>query len=1112
MSKSYKAFIGYSHDDEAFGSWLHKELEKYKIPRKLREDYQTLPKSLYPIFRDRYELNAGDDLGVEILKALENSDALIVVCSTKSADSKWVNKEIVDFKMMHGEDRVFPIIVDGEPFAIESDKFDDVLECFPEALKYKLDSEGNLTDERTSILASSTIEKEDGRELAKLKLIAGILGVPFGEFYRRDEEQKRRDRIKLISIWSLFTLVIVGFSVFIWNQKIKIDKNKQVIKKELYNNLYQQGIDNKNNLNNPVYAKFLFANAITKSSDKNEKKEIKILYKTVNGGIKLKKIFNNYISHRGWGHAEFTKSQNKILFLNIYDDQIKIFDKNTSNPILMGLSSDNAIVDKKETMIFSWSAYPNNNVKLWKMNGKIIYKSKFKNEIMDAYFDKKKVMVLTASNWLRLRSIPDNKILQVFKFDNNLEKAIFIRDKKQILTISGYANKKVVKILDINDSNKPFLVFNHAEEVSLSKDNNIIAIYGENKIKIWDIKTRKMLKELSPIKKSPYRMTFNKQNTKLLLNYFEENYMKAFIFDDEDIFCPNSEIIMSHDGRIAGSLFNKKGNFILSWSDDKTIKLWDNCNPRQSEFDIDNLEHKPTKIIKCSYKVKNAVFSNDETKILSWGENRLDLWSITDNKPIFTIMSDSEISSAEFNKDETELLTSTENGKIQLWDTNLSKYNIKYSNGSKKIILSKNQSKILSYNNETLKEKLKIVCKDNFYHIDGGKAKFYDRATKILSWNQYTIKVFDTKTCKNIYTLKDFNRVKSELNKIKNPLIAFGLKLNSYIKDVILSQDKKTIFTIGGETIKLWNINDKKLLKTYTVNTLIGKSGTSFTNGTGDTIEGATFNANKTKMASWYKDGGIRVWDLNDTQPRVVLKAGYTNGVQFIEDNKILSWGISGIKFWNIKNDKPILLVDINATIDDEIVLSKDSKRIVYYERENLYLYNIYNNKLETIIKHNKNLNGTFFNKNEKNVLSWCRDELNIWDIDTKKLLFNGKHSHNILHAIFSKDEKEILSWDEKEIRLWSVKTGKVLVTIKHNKKINGACFSKNETKILSWGNDEVKEYSLLGKNNIESIYYPLKVEVEIGACLYKKIHNLTKKEWLQKKKKYEQILKESSP
>jgi len=93
-TKKYKAFISYSHADEDFGKWLHKQLERYKIPKKLYSDYPNLPKSLYPIFRDRYELNAGDDLGVEIPKALRSSDALIVVCYTKLADSKWVNDKV----------------------------------------------------------------------------------------------------------------------------------------------------------------------------------------------------------------------------------------------------------------------------------------------------------------------------------------------------------------------------------------------------------------------------------------------------------------------------------------------------------------------------------------------------------------------------------------------------------------------------------------------------------------------------------------------------------------------------------------------------------------------------------------------------------------------------------------------------------------------------------------------------------------------------------------------------------------------------------------------------------------------------------------------------------
>lgn len=51
--KHYKAFISYSHQDEKFGNWLHKQLENYKIPKQLKKDYSRLPKKLFPVFRDK---------------------------------------------------------------------------------------------------------------------------------------------------------------------------------------------------------------------------------------------------------------------------------------------------------------------------------------------------------------------------------------------------------------------------------------------------------------------------------------------------------------------------------------------------------------------------------------------------------------------------------------------------------------------------------------------------------------------------------------------------------------------------------------------------------------------------------------------------------------------------------------------------------------------------------------------------------------------------------------------------------------------------------------------------------------------------------------------------
>ncbi|MBU1669207.1 TIR domain-containing protein [bacterium] len=397
-TKKYKAFLSYSHADEDFGKWLHKQLERYKIPKKLYSDYPNLPKSLYPIFRDRYELNAGDDLGVEIPKALADSEALIVVCSPNSANSKWVNQEIIDFKKMYGEERIFPIIIGGEPFTKESDKFEDSLECFPEALKYRVDGDGNLTDERTSILASSTIEKEDGRELAKLKLIAGVLEISFGEFYRRDEEQKKRDRNRLVLIWSIVALVMAGFTVFSWIQKNIAKEETLKTQNALYNNTIEQGVMYRNNFNELIKAKHIFAKTIDFSLNKQQEEYSTLLYNSINN-IKLKIFFHFDNSIRGLlfskhGKYLLTWSEDKTVTLWNIENQKKL-----GNYIHDGFVSEVKFMnDEKEILSIS--------------NGKIV----------------KLINLLTGSEEL---VIGYNKQLRGMHFTKD-EKYIFVWDDKLI--------------------------------------------------------------------------------------------------------------------------------------------------------------------------------------------------------------------------------------------------------------------------------------------------------------------------------------------------------------------------------------------------------------------------------------------------------------------------------------------------------------------------------------------------------------------------------------------------------------------------------------------------------------------------------------------------------
>jgi WD40 repeat protein len=196
----YWAFISYSHTDKEWGDWLHKALETYHVPRRLigRESRAgTIPARLFPIFRDREELPVSADLSSNINEALQGSRYLIVVCSPHSAQSRWVAEEIKQFKTLHREECVLALIVAGEPNASDGKPgFQSADECFPESMRYRIGTDGELSSTRTEPIAADAREGKDGRENAKLKLLAGLLGVDYDELRQRDHERRlRRARV-----------------------------------------------------------------------------------------------------------------------------------------------------------------------------------------------------------------------------------------------------------------------------------------------------------------------------------------------------------------------------------------------------------------------------------------------------------------------------------------------------------------------------------------------------------------------------------------------------------------------------------------------------------------------------------------------------------------------------------------------------------------------------------------------------------------------------------------------------------------------------------------------------------------------------------------------------
>jgi len=192
----YRAFLSYSHRDAKWADWLHKALETYRPPKPLLGTSTPLgpvPRRLSPIFRDREELASATELGTVINAALQDSACQIVICSPDAASSRWVNQEILAFKRLGREDRIFPLIVAGEPNA-SSLPGREAEECFPPALRFHLGADGNLSDSPTEPVAADVRPGKDGKNRAKLKLAAGVLGVSL-DILRRRETQRRARRL-----------------------------------------------------------------------------------------------------------------------------------------------------------------------------------------------------------------------------------------------------------------------------------------------------------------------------------------------------------------------------------------------------------------------------------------------------------------------------------------------------------------------------------------------------------------------------------------------------------------------------------------------------------------------------------------------------------------------------------------------------------------------------------------------------------------------------------------------------------------------------------------------------------------------------------------------------
>ncbi|MBQ6469110.1 MAG: TIR domain-containing protein [Lachnospiraceae bacterium] len=239
MGKEYSAFISYRHApaDIAAASEIQKRLERYPVPAAIRK--KTGKAKIGRIFRDKEELPITSDLNEDITEALENADYLIVICSTSTKESMWVEREIRTFLKNHSKKEILTVLVNGEPYEVIPEILltNTVERTAPDGTVFEetINYEPLSCDFRTGMKSARRTEIP--------RLAAALLGCKYDELVMRERQYKRRRLTAILAATG--TLAAIALTYLIWS-RAEIKKNYDLAQYnyELSEKNYQLAQDN----------------------------------------------------------------------------------------------------------------------------------------------------------------------------------------------------------------------------------------------------------------------------------------------------------------------------------------------------------------------------------------------------------------------------------------------------------------------------------------------------------------------------------------------------------------------------------------------------------------------------------------------------------------------------------------------------------------------------------------------------------------------------------------------------------------------------------------------------------------------------------------------------
>ena len=178
MDFRYDAFFSYRHKplDAVITQRTFNLVESYRLPKTLRDrGFEEVQRA----FRDTEELPVSRVLTATIDQALRSTKCLIVVCSTDTPSSEWIDREVATFIELDRADHIYPLLITGDPE-----------HSFPPSLKLVPDILDRVMDIRTP---DNNVRKMMAKaEIEVLRAISDMAGCTEAELLREHKMRKNR--------------------------------------------------------------------------------------------------------------------------------------------------------------------------------------------------------------------------------------------------------------------------------------------------------------------------------------------------------------------------------------------------------------------------------------------------------------------------------------------------------------------------------------------------------------------------------------------------------------------------------------------------------------------------------------------------------------------------------------------------------------------------------------------------------------------------------------------------------------------------------------------------------------------------------------------------------